>query len=163
MTSAACSASPCAGDAAAYAYDGFGNRWTETGTLPGSPPPALSFTGDNNRVDGWSYDANGNLLGYNGHTYQYDAENRLISVDGGPTASYVYDAEGRRVHESVGGVVKEFIYGEGGQQLTVVGSSGNLEQAETYIGGRYLGTGEPSAFVWALSDELGTVRVRTNS
>ncbi|MGH9477465.1 MAG: RHS repeat-associated core domain-containing protein, partial [Terriglobales bacterium] len=33
----------------------------------------------------------------------------------------------------------------------------------TYIGGRYLGTGEPSAFVWALSDELGTVRVRTNS
>ncbi|MGH9475360.1 MAG: RHS repeat-associated core domain-containing protein, partial [Terriglobales bacterium] len=41
--------------------------------------------------------------------------------------------------------------------------SGNLEQAETYIGGRYLGTGEPSAFVWALSDELGTVRVRTNS
>ncbi|MGH9475964.1 MAG: hypothetical protein ACRD1C_06495, partial [Terriglobales bacterium] len=93
----------------------------------------------------------------------YDAENRLIAVDGGSTASYIYGPEGRRVHEDVEGVVKEFVYGTGGQQLTVVDGSGNLEQAETYIGGRYLGTGEPSAFVWALSDELGTVRVRTNS
>ncbi|TAN22153.1 MAG: RHS repeat-associated core domain-containing protein, partial [Acidobacteria bacterium] len=87
----------------------------------------------------------------------------LISVDNGSTASYVYGPEGRRVHEDVGGVVKEFVYGAGGQELTVVNASQGLIAGETYLGGRYLGTQTPSAFVWAASDELGTVRVRTNA
>lgn len=34
------------------------------------------------------------------HTYTYDAENRVISVDNGATAASVYDAYGRRVHET---------------------------------------------------------------
>ncbi|TAN30640.1 RHS repeat-associated core domain-containing protein, partial [bacterium] len=87
----------------------------------------------------------------------------LISVDNGSTASYVYGPEGRRVHEDVGGVVKEFVYGAGGQELTVVNASQGLIAGETYVGGRYLGTQTASAFVWAASDELGTARVRTNA
>lgn len=31
------------------------------------------------------------------HSYTYDAENRIVSVDGGATATYAYDAAGRRV------------------------------------------------------------------
>jgi YD repeat-containing protein len=31
------------------------------------------------------------------HTYTYDAENRIIQVDGGSTGTYTYDAAGRRV------------------------------------------------------------------
>ena len=43
-----------------------------------------------------SYDAPGNLL-YDGvHTYTYDAEDRIVSVDSGTGANYVYDANGRR-------------------------------------------------------------------
>ncbi|TAN22152.1 MAG: RHS repeat-associated core domain-containing protein [Acidobacteria bacterium] len=163
LVSAACSSSPCTGDSASYAYDRYGNRWSESGTLPAAAPTALSFSGSTNRISGWSYDANGNLLGDGVHSYQYDAENRLISVDNGSTASYVYGPEGRRVHEDVGGVVKEFVYGAGGQELTVVNASQGLVAGETYLGSRYLGTQTASAFVWAASDELGTVRVRTNA
>lgn len=44
----------------------------------------------------------------------------------GTTAIYGYDAEGRRVHENVGGVVKEYVYGATGQELTVVDGNQNL-------------------------------------
>jgi len=45
-----------------------------------------------NRIDGYSYDAAGNLMNDGTHTYLYDAENRLIQVDAGATAIYTYDA-----------------------------------------------------------------------
>jgi len=151
----------CTGSTENYAFDRYGNRWSQHGSL--GPAQSLGFTGANNRVDGWSYDANGNLLNDGTHSYTYDAENRLISVDGGATASYVYDAEGRRVHESVGGVVKEYVYGQSGQELTVVDANQNLLAGETYFSGRYLGTQNPGGFVWAFSDELGTVRARADS
>jgi len=92
----------------------------------------------------------------------YDAENRLLSVDGGATASYAYDAEGRRVHEEVGGVVKEYLYAPVGQELSIVDANQNLLQGETYFGGRYLGTATPSWFNYAYADGQGTVRKRSN-
>ena len=47
-----------------YDYDRFGNRWHQNG------PHALSvsFSGNNNRMDGMSYDAAGNLLNDGVHT-----------------------------------------------------------------------------------------------
>ncbi|MGB4804866.1 MAG: hypothetical protein WBV59_19630 [Anaerolineae bacterium] len=33
----------------------------------------------------------------------YNAENRLTAMSGGVTASYVYDADGNRVKETIGG------------------------------------------------------------
>jgi RHS repeat-associated protein len=140
-----------------YGFDRYGNLWS-------SPMHTANFTGGNNRMDGWQYNAAGDLTSDGVHTYVYDAENRLITASGGgTTASYVYDAEGRRVHETVNGVVKEYVYGTQGQELTVVDGSQNLIQGETYFDGRLLGTQEPAGFVWAHADELGTVRKRTNS
>ncbi len=157
LVSAACSSSPCTGESASYAYDRYGNRWSEAGTLPAAAPAALSFSGSSNRISGWSYDADGNLLSDGVHSYQYDAENRLISVDNGSTASYIYGPEGNRVYEDVGGVVKEFVYGDGAQRLAVTSASvkGQPEQvltAEDYLGGHYLGTQTPSAFVYPECD-----------
>ncbi|MGH9481837.1 MAG: RHS repeat-associated core domain-containing protein [Terriglobales bacterium] len=60
-------------------------------------------------------------------------------------------------------MVKEYLYGAGGQTLTVVDGSQNLLAGETYFGGRYLGTQTPSGFVWAHADALGTVRARSDS
>jgi hypothetical protein len=74
-----------------YDIDRYGNRWHQT------PGGQYSFTGNNNRIDpssGISYDAAGNVTNDGiGHTFTYDAENRIISVNGGST-TYVYDAEG---------------------------------------------------------------------
>ncbi len=144
----------CSGTVDAYTYDRYGNRWT-------GPGSSLTFNNSYNRMDGASYDANGNLTSSNGQTLQYDAENRLVGVNGGATASYVYDAEGRRVHESVGGVVKEYIYAQDGQELSVVDASQNLLQGETYFGGRTLATVGSAGTSYAHTDWLGTVRART--
>ncbi len=47
-----------------------------------------------------TYDGNGNLTYDGTFTYGYDAESRLISVSGTSlTASYAYDAQGRRKSE----------------------------------------------------------------
>src|SRR5208283_5177592 len=54
-----------------YVYDRFGNRLQQN--------PGFSATFANNRIDGYSYDAAGNLLSDGVSTYSYDAENRLIS------------------------------------------------------------------------------------
>jgi uncharacterized protein RhaS with RHS repeats len=43
-----------------------------------------------------SYDANGNLTGDGTNTYTWDARNHLSAISGGSTASFVYDAFGRR-------------------------------------------------------------------
>jgi hypothetical protein len=43
------------------------------------------------------------------YTYNYDAENRLASVSGGTTASFVYDGDGARVKGTVGGVTTAYV------------------------------------------------------
>jgi RHS repeat-associated protein len=48
----------------------------------------------------YSYDAAGNVTNDGVHAYTYDAENRLVSVDGGVAAQYSYDDQNRRVKKS---------------------------------------------------------------
>jgi len=81
------------GQAYTFDYDRFGNRWQQNGPYT----MMESFSGNNNRMDGYSYDAAGNLLNDGTHNYAYDAENRIKQVDAGSTATYVYDANGQRV------------------------------------------------------------------
>ena len=45
----------------------------------------------------YPYDAAGNMTHDGSHSYTYDAENRLATVDAGATATLVYDAEGHGV------------------------------------------------------------------
>lgn len=56
------------------------------------------------------YDANGNLSQDDHHTYTYDFDNHLISVDNGNTAIYVYDALGRRIRKQIGSAVVNYYY-----------------------------------------------------
>src|SRR2546421_2678709 len=54
----------------------------------------------NNQLQGYSYDAAGNMTAdNNGTSYVYDAENRISSTSG---FSYVYDADGKRVQNTNG-------------------------------------------------------------
>jgi hypothetical protein len=78
--------------------DRCGNRWAQNATGSGNASavqPQLSFSGNNNHVDGWSYDDAGNLLNDGRNSYAYDAEGRIVSLNGALT--YMYDAESRRV------------------------------------------------------------------
>ena len=63
--------------------------------------------------DNFSYDENGNQItrdiGGNSYTLNYDAENRLVSVSGAATATFVYDGDGNRVKGTVNGTTVIYI------------------------------------------------------
>lgn len=94
-------------------YDPFSNRTAQTVTAGSGPPSSLGFNGHNQPTgSGFVYDASGNMT-YDPatmDTYGYDADNQMVSVTGGATASYTYDSDGFRVKKSANGITTVFIY-----------------------------------------------------
>ncbi len=159
LTNGSCTAPTNGTPTYTYDYDRFGNRWHQNG--PHSMQ--LSFSGNNNRMDGYSYDAAGNLLTDGTHSYTYDAENRLIQVDGGSTATYTYDAGGNRVSKTAGGVSVDHLYDILGDRVVAeVTPSGSWNRGEVYVGGRHLATYANGTTYFVHPDWLGTERVHSN-
>jgi RHS repeat-associated protein len=152
-------ASPTNGTATyTYNYDRFGNRWHQNGTSSSS----VSFTGNNNRMDSYSYDAAGDLLNDGAHSYAYDGYGEIASVDGGNTANYYYDAEGRRVRKNLAGSITDYIYNLQGQEIAEFDGSGNWLRGEAFVSGRYhIATYTNGATYFDHADWLGTERART--
>ncbi len=76
--------------------------------------PTPSYNADNEQTvfNGatLSYDANGNLQTDETNTYTFDARNHLTAINGGATASFVYDAFGRRMSKTINGTTTQFLY-----------------------------------------------------
>jgi len=105
-----------------FSYDRYGNATCVTDAQTNGPCPNWTFNSNNQiSTSGFSYDAAGNTTqdgtGAGTHTYQWDAEGRLKSVDDGTTASYVYNALGQRVEKLVSSAYTEIVYGLGGQPI----------------------------------------------
>ena len=150
-----------------YDYDQYGNRWHQNGPFP-NPPQPLSFTGNNNRMDGSSYDAAGNLSNDGTHNYYYDAENRIIQVDGPTlgacstdTACYVYSASGDRVRKTTGSTSVDYLYDLASHEMIELGSTGVMNRGEVYAGNRHVATYELGTTYLNFSDWLGTERLRS--
>jgi RHS repeat-associated protein len=101
-----------------YSYDGDGRRITTGGSLAAVTFPAAvsgnTFNPDNG-MTGFNgstlgYDANGNLTDDGTNNYTWDARNHLSAISGGATASFVYDALGRRISKTIGGTTTQFLY-----------------------------------------------------
>jgi RHS repeat-associated protein len=101
-----------------YGYD-FAGRRTKVGgsfartSLPVGFNPASHD--DANRLtqkegSTLTYDESGNLTGDGVNTYSWDARNQLSGVSGGVTASFLYDAFGRRVGKTVNGLTTNYLY-----------------------------------------------------
>jgi len=82
-------------------------------------PNAVSATSynANNQLGSWRtpnlfYDANGNMTSDGLHSYSWDARNHLIKIDAGSTASFSYDAFGRRTNKTILGTNTAFLYDE---------------------------------------------------
>jgi YD repeat-containing protein len=105
-----------------YAYDAIGNLTSKTGVGSYSytaqstscpdgaltKPHAVTTAGSNT----YCYDRNGNTVWRNvGSTYTlgYDTENRLTSVNGGASATFMYDGDGNRVKGTVNGVTTYYV------------------------------------------------------
>ena len=94
-----------------YSLDRLGN-WTTMdvdGTLENRTHNVMNeiYSRDSTRL---YYDGNGNLTDDAVYSYEYDYENRIISVDGGTTASYEYDALGRRIKKDADGTITNYYY-----------------------------------------------------
>ncbi|HEV3114034.1 MAG TPA: RHS repeat-associated core domain-containing protein [Gemmataceae bacterium] len=55
-------------------------------------------------------DNNGNLTGDGTNTYNWDAWNHMSAISGGVTASFIYDAFGRRASKTISGTTTQFLY-----------------------------------------------------
>jgi len=95
-----------------YAYDRYGN--IEISGAPNSwiPPYGTGYAATNRYVTGGAcngtgicYDADGNLLSDTTHAYTWNAENKLLAIDGG--TAIVYDAFNRPVEKQDG---RQYIY-----------------------------------------------------
>jgi RHS repeat-associated protein len=167
-----------------YGYDNVGNRLTRNSSLSGVTNQALGYDA-NDRLNGDQYDANGNtrnapvsqpstlnsqqLLG----TDDYDSENRLTQRTGtnGSAVRLVYDGDGNRVQEIVGGQTKSYLIDDrnptGYAQVVeeIVNGSGN----HTYTYGHDLISQDqvdPLSNTWHATfyayDGHGNVRFLTN-
>ncbi len=85
----------------AWDYDANGNRLSETDT--GVITPYTTEAASNRLLEvgatAYQYDPNGNLVHDGQHSYQYNTQNRLASVDEGATAEYRYNALGQRIYK----------------------------------------------------------------
>jgi RHS repeat-associated protein len=152
-----------------YLYDPVGNRWQQNLTAGSGDAPQYSF-GSWNHISGSgiAYDSPGNITSDGpppgGHTYVYDAEDRLIKVDSGSTATYKYNAMGRRVTEATSAGSFEYLMDLQGNPVTkLIAGTSTTSSSEVFIAGRHWGTDVmSSSLLFMHSDWLGTGRAWTN-
>lgn len=151
-----------------FAFDRWGNRtsvWDATsgGTLIQNVALAQSGGVPTNQIaalsnPGWygtyTYDAAGNVTNDGIHTYQYDAENRMVSVDGGVTAQCAYDQDNRRYKKTVGGTVTHYVW-EAGQVISEHDATGAVLSDCVYSSRRMIAKFSTTATRYFLRDRLG--------
>ena len=143
-----------------YTYDANGNRLCKG---EDSSATSYTYTANTNRLasatvssvtTSYAYDDAGNTEDDGTHDYAYGENNRLVSVDAGSTASYVYDGRGRRAIKQVGARTTYFFYDFGGNLLSerVVADAAGKDYVSLQ--------GAPVARVdWTTEADLGTVLV----
>ena len=79
----------------------------------------LTFNVANNQINstGYTYGLQGNMTADGVHTYAYDAEGNLNSVDSGSTMKEVYNALGWRVEANASGSVVDYQHDAFGQEI----------------------------------------------
>jgi RHS repeat-associated protein len=147
----------------AFSYDRYGNMTCVMSQNTNGPCPNYSYTTapSTNQIanTAYTYDAAGNLTadgtGTGSHTYQWDAENRLTSIDSGHTATYTYNALGQRVEKDVAGAYTEYAYHASG---TEVGENNRSNWSVQVIPfrGRHVAHYQGSATYFNHNDRLGT-------
>jgi RHS repeat-associated protein len=195
-----------------FDYDSFGNRtqadFQDTACRPNPIPLVgasgydpdtatynaanhVTWTTVNGAVNGFAYDAAGDVTFDGNNYYAYDGEGQLCAVQTDPSSGpvvaygYLYDAEGRRVAKGTITVTstplassvcnpasngftltESYVLGQGGEQLTNLSWSGTTstwQRTDVYGAGTLLATYDTAGLHFHLTDPLGTRRVQANS
>jgi len=94
----------------------------------------------------------------------YDAENRLVTVSGSATASFVYDADGKQVKSIVGGVTTYGVYPEPRRRVGQhYEKKGTTVTKYYFAGATRLAVRTNGTLSYLLGDHLGSSSVTTNA
>jgi len=166
------SAQACKG--LSWTYDAWGSMYQQTTTsgtcaqYQASAPP-----NPQNRLVGagsvtYLYDAAGNMTYDGTNTYYYDAENRLVQVNGTlgtcstATACYLYDGEGRRIQKTVGSTTTAYIADiVTGKVIEQTNGSNTMQVGYAYMGGVPLAEYFNGTTYFFHTDHLGSTRLMT--
>jgi YD repeat-containing protein len=160
-----------------YAYDADGRRTAVDGTLAAANLPALvaggastAYNADNEQTafNGatLSYDLDGNLTGDGTNTYAWDARNHLSAISGAASASFVYDAFGRRMSKTIAGNTTQFLYDGFNPAQELSGGSSPSVNANLLTGlavDEYFARTDASGTSALLADALGSTIGLVNS
>ncbi len=163
-----------AGDTQSYTYDGFCNLTAITHTPAGGSPQTrtISTVASTNRLSMAAYDDRGNVTGWAGNSYTYDALGSMSQMNGGQW-TYLYNAKDERVAVLTNDSPQSERYairGPGGRvmrELEVTGAytSANLSWVQDYVyaGGRLIGSDSAANGVRHYHrDHLGSLRLVTD-
>lgn len=146
-----------------FSYDRYGNMTCQTNQNTQGPCPNYSFNTSTNQINtsGFTYDASGDLTNDGTHSYAYDAEGRMVSVDNGSTATYVYNPLGQRVETSVSGTTMDYVFDTAGQPI---GSHVPAWWQAYYINfqGRHLANYQSNELYFNHVDLIGTTGMVTD-
>lgn len=144
-----------------WTYDAWGNRTDQTVT-GGTCNTFHASVNTQNRLSGtpYTYDAAGNMTHDASHSYTYDPEGRIIQVDGGATASYLYNAEGQRVQKTVSGAWRDYVYDNSGNVVAETIASG-WNVGYVYAVGQLMAQYRDSTTYFVHQDHLGSTHLVT--
>lgn len=161
--------------ALSYGYDVYGNLLQQNVTAGSAPMLNVTVNANNQMVgQGFSYDADGNLISDGTNSYSYNGANRLASINSG-AASYTYDSSDLRVRKDVGSASTEYIR-VNGNAIAENGSSGwsdyiflgnrRLARADDYwqdlrIYGTSSGNGQYALFYWSDVGGINNYTIRS--
>ncbi len=149
-----------------FAYDRWGNRTTVWPSLfggtpiqsitlqqsGGTPTNQIASVTNSGVTVNYLYDAAGNVTYDGAHSYVYDAENRIVSMDSG-ASTYAYDHQNRRIKKVVGSSNTHYVW-EGSQVIAEYNGSTGAQLVWYYAGSRMISKIENGALRYFLSDRL---------
>jgi YD repeat-containing protein len=142
-------------------YDVWGNLTYKEGW--GGVNPAYTATYTNNRRDGFSYDAAGNLTNDGVQSYTYDATGQQTFASG-TNLTQSYDGDGVRAKKVESGASTYYLRSSvlGNQVIAELSGSGVWQRGYVYLGGQLLAV-QDSGVLWAHQDPITKSQRLTNS
>ncbi|HEX6100088.1 MAG TPA: RHS repeat-associated core domain-containing protein [Thermoanaerobaculia bacterium] len=154
----------------AFAYDASGNRTTKW-DAPNGGPYVITFTGSYDDADqllgdaatARFYDANGAQTADGPRSHVWNAQHRLRETSYfGTVTSFLYDADGRRVRQTHGGAVTDYVVNPvPALPEVLMETAGGVTKYHIY-GHDLLYTIEPSGLRFLHADALGSTVAGTN-
>lgn len=157
-----------------YDYDVWGNITRKygwggevQGGSPGQNGPDVTRSYTNNRIDGFSYDAAGNLTNDLGQTFTYDATGQQATASfGGYSLVQSYDGNTLRVKKNDNGNVTYYLRSSvlGGQVVAEISAGGALTRKYVYgAGGQLLALKQSNSYYWVHEDAITKSKRVTDS